>query len=150
MRYVPWLDIPYYATRFFHNRVHRFRSAERRVGWWGPRLADGDELLREYSLEAICAIQWKRCVVYAADALAKLPPDRVFEVVYEELVRDPVLHLSRIAAFLGMHVPSAGLAQAAEGISDRSVGKGRRNLSPRTLDDIMPLVGDTLRRYGQL
>ena len=99
-RFVPWTDVPRYALRFLGNRLFRAVSSERRLAQWGPRLDGMDALLRKYTLEEVCAFQWRECVLRSEEALSRIPPDRVLRARYEQVVADPVDFLRRTAAFV--------------------------------------------------
>ncbi|NNC63343.1 MAG: sulfotransferase [Gammaproteobacteria bacterium] len=147
-RYVPLTDLPYYSARYLWSRVYRLVSSENRLALWGPQLADTHELLRKYPLEAVCAIQWKRCVDLAADALAGKPQERVIEVAYEDFVSAPTSELTRILEFLGSSFPLEVIEDCVADVASVNVGKGRRVLVAQQIDDIMPLMRDTMERYG--
>lgn len=101
-RFVPWTDVPRYALRFLSNRLFRFVSGDRRLAQWGPRLDGMDTLLRNYTLEEVCAFQWRECVLRSEEAFSRIGEDRVLRARYEEVVVDPVGFLRRAAAFLDL------------------------------------------------
>jgi len=99
-RFVPWADVPRYALRFLGNRLFRVVSSQGRLAQWGPRLDGMDALLRKYTLEEVCAFQWRECVLRSEEALSQVGADRVLRVRYEQVVADPLDFLRRAAAFL--------------------------------------------------
>lgn len=147
-RFVPAADLPYYAARYLWNRVYRLWSRERRLAFWGPRLHDMPELLQRYSLEEVCALQWKRCVESSRAAFRSMPEERVCTVRYEAFVRQPEQEMAGIARALGLEVPRAALAAAVADISARSVGKGRVQLGEETTERLLPLIGDAQAELG--
>lgn len=150
MRFVPKIDLPYYAVRYLGSRIYRFFSREKRLAFWGPRLHDMHEILKSHTLNEVCAIQWQRCVDRAETALSSMPPDKVISVKYEEFVSQPRDQLSRIIDFLGYHTTPEAIAYAVHGVSDKSLGKGRRALGDHEVRRLEELVGDALKRYGYL
>lgn len=147
-RFVPLSDLPYYGSRYLWNRVYRLLSRQGRLAFWGPKLDGMDALLARHTLEEVCALQWQRCVDAAARAFADMPEDRYLTVAYEDFVRDPAAGLERMADFLGLHRDAAAIGRAVQGISGRSIGKGRNALSGESRARLQRLVGDTLSRYG--
>lgn len=150
VRFVPKMDLPYYALRYFWARVYRFISREKRLAFWGPALDGMQSILQKHSLNEVCALQWQRCVDKSEEAFARMPEGKVVRVCYEDFVRNPVTELSRILAFLGKEVPQEHIERAVEGVSPRSLGKGRKALGEQEVANLEALVGDTLRRYDYL
>jgi hypothetical protein len=139
-RFVPPSDVPYYAWRLLRNRLHRRLSGERRVATWGPRLESMAALVQSHTLPEVCALQWAACVEQAAGALAALEPARVLQLSYEAFVAAPVQGVETLARFLGADAPQPAIERAAAGISDRSVGKGARDLTPAVRQLVAPLT----------
>ena len=73
---------------------------------------------------------------------ASLDDDRVLTVRYEDL--------GKSAASIGAHLELAArdVARALSGFEERSIGRFRRDLSPRDLDDVMRVAGPLLRELG--
>ena len=147
-RFVPAADLPYYASSYLFNRVYRLFSRGKRLASWGPRTNDLSSLLQGHTLAEVCALQWKRCVDSAEQQLARVPGDQVVEVAYESFVAEPVKELRRISDFLGLDVREESLQEAVAIVSRQSVGKGGRALDSGVLDDIGPLIAETMRRHG--
>ena len=76
-----------------------------------------------------------------------MPADKVLRVRYENFVRQPLDELSRIVKFIGLDIPPDKLAQAVEGVSSRSVGKGRKALGKEEVENLEELIGNSLKRY---
>lgn len=150
VRYVPLTDLPYYGLRYFWSRIYRLFSREKRLAFWGPKLDDMDEILENHSLNEVCALQWQRCVEKADSDLAALDPTRVIRVRYEDFVRKPVSELKRIFDFLGYKASEDTLQAAVAGVSDRSLGKGRKALGEEEVARLEGLTGETLKRYGYI
>jgi len=150
VRFVPKTDLPYYALRYFWARLYRFVSREKRLAFWGPALDGMPEILRKHSLNEVCALQWQRCVDKSEEAFSKMPDDKVVRVRYEDFVRQPFEELRRILEFIGKEAEPEKVAQAVEGVSPRSLGKGRKALGEREVANLEGLVGETLKRYGYL
>jgi hypothetical protein len=147
-RFVPVADLPYYAFRYFGSRLYRFFSREDRLAFWGPKLEGMEELLRTYSLEEVCAFQWKRCVDRAAQDLSNLSNQRWIDVAYEEFVSEPESGLEKVLEFLDVQVTNDRLACAVEKVSADSIGKGRHDLGEKACERLMPLLAKTMNHSG--
>ncbi|BAZ94544.1 uncharacterized protein FOKN1_2167 [Thiohalobacter thiocyanaticus] len=147
-RFVPLSDLPYYSGRYLWNRLYRLLSREERLAFWGPQLDDMDELLKQYSLDEICALQWQACVDKAADAFATMPEERWLEISYEDFVDSPASEFARIIEFLEIDATSDQIAAAVVGVRPDSIGKGRSALGEASLQRLDRLVRHTLARYG--
>jgi hypothetical protein len=147
-RYVPISDLPYYASRYLANRVHRFVSREGRLAFWGPRLNGMEDLLSRYSLVEVCALQWRACVEASERDLAAVEDARVIRLRYEDFVRSPAEHVGRVASTLGRSVPPGFAATHLAGVSAASIGKGRGELGSEVIARLEPLIGETLKRHG--
>lgn len=148
VKYVPKLDLPFYALRYFWARVYRLISREKRLAFWGPALSDMQAILRSHTLNEVCAIQWQRCVDKAEEAFTCMPDDKVLRIRYEDFVRQPAEDLSKILKFVGTDADPEKIKEAVKGVSSSSLGKGRAALGEEEVDRLERLVGDTLERYG--
>jgi len=150
VKFVPKTDLPYYGLRYFWARLYRCISREKRLAFWGPALDNMQAILQKHSLNEVCAIQWQRCVDRAEEAFAQMPADKVVRVRYEDFVRQPAEELTRIVEFMGWDIEPAKIIKAVEGVSPRSLGKGRNALGEEEVAKLEALVGDTLKRYEYL
>ncbi len=147
-RYVPPSDLPYYAFRYMMHRVYRVFSKEKRLAMWGPAMDDIDELLLRYSLPEVCALQWQACVDKAEMSFTNINPERIIRVKYEDFVLAPFAEYKKIADFIGKAVPEEIEAYLKKSVSPASINKGRRYLGASGVDDLRPLIADTMERYG--
>ena len=150
VRFVPKTDLPYYGLRYFWARLYRFISREKRLAFWGPALDGMQNILQNHTLNEVCALQWQRCVDNTEKAFSDMPDDKVVRVRYDDFVRQPVEELSRILEFIGKEVEPEKIARAVEGVSPRSLGKGRKALGEQEVANLEALVGETLKRYDYL
>ena len=148
VKYVPKLDLPFYALRYFWARAYRLISREKRLAFWGPALSDMQAILRNHTLNEVCALQWQRCVDKAEEAFSAMPEGKVVRIRYENFVRQPAAELNRILKFLGIEAETTQIEAAVKGVSPRSLGKGRSALGQEEVARLERLVGDTLDRYG--
>jgi len=147
VKFVPKMDLPYYGLRYLWARIYRLLSREKRLAFWGPALDQMQSLLQKHTLNEVCALQWQRCIDKSEQAFASMPADKVLRVRYENFVRQPLDELSRIVKFIGLDIPPDKLAQAVEGVSSRSVGKGRKALGKEEVENLEELIGNSLKRY---
>lgn len=106
-----------------------------------------------WSGNAYCAAgRWREALGELEMLRESIPADRWQEVRYEQLVREPELHLSRICAFLGAPFSDQMLryhehttyAPVDVSIADR----WRERMSPRDIRRVEMAVGDLLDRWG--
>lgn len=150
VKYVPKLDLPYYALRYFWARFYRLFSKESRLGFWGPSLDNIQSLLQQHTLNEVCALQWQSCVDKAESGLSSIPIDKIVRIRYEDFVNNPSSEILRILEFLKKDVPSIDVKTAVRNVSPRSIGKGRSALGESEVRNLENLVGNTLKRYGYL
>ena len=149
-RFVPAMDLPYYAGRYFWSRVYRLFSREQRLAFWGPQMDDMEHLLARYSLDEVCAIQWQRCVEQSRQAFEAMDSSRWLEVGYEDFVSRPDMAIQRIADFAELEATPESLAEAAAGVRTSSVGKGQTLLGDEACSRLVPLIQEPMARYGYL
>lgn len=151
VRFVPKADLPYYAGRYFWSRIYRTFSREKRLAFWGPALNDMQSILREHTLNEVCAIQWQQCVDKANQALMSMPEDKYIKVRYEDFVQKPAEELRRILVFLGYKELDEDLiASSVARVSSKSIGKGRAELDDNEVKSLEALVSETLKAHKYL
>lgn len=148
VKFVPKSDLPYYALRYLWSRVYRVFSKDSRLGFWGPALNDMQHLLKKYSLNEICALQWKSCIENSERGLASISEERIVRIRYEDFVREPASEISRILNFIEIEQQEELVTEAVRKVSPRSLGKGRTSLGKEEVQKLERLVGNTLRHYG--
>lgn len=147
-RYVPPSDLSYYALRYMKHRMYRMFSKEKRLAMWGPAMDDIDELLMQYSLPEVCALQWQACVDKAETSFSNIKPDRIICIRYEDFVLEPFIEYEKIARFIGKNVPDEVETYLKGNISSASINKGRSYLTASGVSALRPLIADTMERYG--
>lgn len=147
-RYVPLLDIPYYATKYFFNRLYLLFSKEGRLSFWGPRFNGMDDLLVKSSLVEICAYQWKRCVEKASKDFEKVEPERYIEIRYEDLVSNSEMVIQELCQFLSVEVSAARLNELSGMIHKESTGKWAKQLTEEEIAQINNIIQPTLMKLG--
>ena len=145
LRTLPLSNIGY-VFWFAKNFLSGLSSNRQGGKVWGPRFEGVEEMAETAPLAAVCAQQWKNSVEYATEDLRRVPPERVFEIRYEDLISDEKA-LRELAGFL----------QLSD--TDKVVQAWRKNLRPtapeqwKKLPDedqaaLMEIITPTLRERG--
>ena len=148
VRYVPWSDLPYYATKYLNARIYKLFSGKSRLSTWGPKFEGMQEAFTEYELPVGCAIQWRQCVTRAMEQLAEVPPSQVLTIRYEQFTSDAATEFKKVCDFLGYNEAYTDFETLTQGISNRSVGKLKQQLSASQLAKIQKLAGALLSELG--
>lgn len=146
-RYVPKSDLPYYANRYFGNRLSKLTSSDSALSVWGPKFQGMSELSKEGGLSQVCAAQWVRCVESATSAFNDMDPSRVIHLRYEDFVTEPATHLKSVTQFLALSYSDDQITQACSIVSAGSVGKGKlaKSVDLRSAEVLMK---NTLSAHG--
>lgn len=144
-RYIPITDLPYYGRRYLWNRIYLALSDDKRLAFWGPRFEGMEEWLYSKSLPEVCAMQWVRCVEKAEQALTEIDSDCVYRLRYEDFVSKPEAEIGRLTTFLNVPLSKNRLT---EGVVSKNMGKWEKDLNPKNLDLIKPIIQKTMKRQG--
>lgn len=148
-RYVPCVDLPYYGFKYLGNRLSKIFSNEGRLSFWGPQLNNMDNLLTSYSLEQVCALQWQRCIEASEFYFNQMADEKIYRLRYEDFILSPVEEYLKICNFLGLTQPDDALLNKIKSrVSVSSIGKGRNTLTQQHLDEVLPMISNTLIKYG--
>ncbi|HWC13737.1 MAG TPA: sulfotransferase [Actinomycetota bacterium] len=122
--------------------------------WWKFVLYPGWETDRSGPLAVVCANQWVASNDHARSDLARISPDRVFELRYEDLIDDPVATVGDIVSFLDLAYEDAVRAKAAATattpvnvVTPPEPGKWKRE-NPAEIASIAELIAPTMRALG--
>ncbi len=145
-RYAPITDLPRYAFSALRNRLAVRLGLQEHFDSWGPRF-DGLDTIKDAPIGELVARQWAACVNASDTAFTQIPPDRVFQLRYEDFTADASGLLSAITNWLQAPVTDAAIAQAAAPIRQSSVGKGRQAMIDLP-DDILALMHVPMTAHG--
>lgn len=135
---IPLRDSPYYLSSAFSNVILRALRPNT-VRTWGPRFPGIDKVVHEQGLLAACAMQWFLSVQAARQELAKIAPERVFNLDYEAFVSSPDVWIAKLLAFCGLEHDPAVYEYAKREITDNSIG-GWVNLPSAHRDMLQKLL----------
>lgn len=122
---------------------------------WCFFLADGWRELTEASLEEVCAFQYRAMNEAILDAKAEIPAERWVEIVYEDLLEDPVAGFA--SAFKRAELPfdahmekhCAGvLAKPYNAFSEIRAEKWRDKGNRDRIEAVLPRVAEVTARMG--
>lgn len=145
-RFVPLPDLPYYASRYLGNRIHRLASSQKQLAFWGPKFRGFDQYTADAPLDSICARQWESCALMADESLARLDTNRVCHVRYEDLVRTPGEIIRQVLAFAGADADSGEIDVSH--VSPDSIGRGPDVLGQTGTQRVKLQLSATLGRFG--
>lgn len=163
-----WPRTGYLERLFDEGRfIHIYRDGRAvaastlKVGFWrgreGPEKWRWGDLSPEHrqawegsgrSMAVLAGIQWMMLMDAAEKAIPCLPPDRFFNIRYEDLCESPEEKMREVAEFCGLDwCPE--FEAAVRGFEPRNANfKWRKDLSPDDQQLLEDLLGDHLARYG--
>ena len=113
---------------------------------WGPRFPGWREAYESMDLLEFNALQWVKAVKQVLSDRALLPPGKMIELRYEDLLARPEAELSRILEFIRIEARNG--VPMADGLDRDNTGKWRAALSAHDQDRIEAVQGDLLMRLG--
>lgn len=115
---------------------------------WGPHFPGLGRIRKTFSLLETCALQWSTSVQAVRSATLHLPPDRYFEVRYEELVTRPQEVLPDLLDFLELSREGGIADTMAEGLLQVRANRWSDQLSAEEVACIESVVGALLGDLG--
>lgn len=138
-----------YLVNYLSNNIGHFFSKTKYVKSWGPRFRDIDECLKKYSLIEVCGIQWIKSVEFSLKSFSFLEENKEYiNIRYEDLVRNPVRVLRKIADFLAIENFGPIQRFAEEKITDEFVGFWQKALSAEEIEKLLPHIRKYLEILG--
>jgi hypothetical protein len=131
----------------FSEFVRRMTSSTVQVPW-GPRFPGIESVLENHSVIETCAIQWQECVSKARLACAALPSEQYREFRYEELIREPKTHVSRVLDFLELDSTGELSESLAAGVKSHQLPRWPEHLSSSLASQLEEHIGPTLTSLG--
>ena len=147
-KFVPWSDLPFYATRYLSARIYKMTSGKSRLSTWGPKFTGMEDAFTNHELPVGCALQWQRCVQIARTQLGELPESQVITIDYESFTSNPAAEFSKVCQFVEADTSGMDLEKLTSGVSSRSVGKWKKQLSEKQVAEIERLAGSLLKDLG--
>lgn len=147
LKYAPLSDLPRYGLRFVRNRLSQMRSKDRRQAIWGPVFPGMAEIAASKPLLEVCAMQWAACVDHSDSAFNDMSAERVFQIRYEDMVRDPASAMNSLADWYEPGLSAEFARGAFDNIHAGSANgwKKQQDQFTQSIDDILAPV---LKRHG--
>ena len=143
---IPLRDLPFYLGKGFgFIRTHLGIGPP---ALWGPQFPGMKDLVGQYSLLEICALQWRWSVESILNFLAA-SEGRVqyLPVQYEALCADPKTHLERVFDFVELPLPD-NFEEMVAHVRGGNAGKWAHRMTPEEQDAVHRLIGHTLQQLG--
>lgn len=149
-RFLPFTDVPYYAFRFFSNRIRQVVQKDHSLPTWGPRFAGMDRFLETAGLLRTVARQWSRCVERARMDFRRMEGARVHSILYEQFVSEPKATIEDVLGSLGMEdgITGSDIERSVRFVRSSSVGRWAEDLSDKEMESIRDVLDPTLRELG--
>ena len=135
VKYIPKIDFPYYVFNYGLARIRQVFSKEKKMSFWGLRLKNMPQLLQQYTLEEICALQWRRAVEKCQEDLQTIPASRKYFLRYEDFVQHPEQGLQDVLKFLDVE-DTINVAGLVENVSAKNIGKYAKQLTSKQISQI--------------
>ncbi len=147
LRETPKTQLHHYLGRFAYDLITVKLLKRRYVSVWGVRYPAILEDRRRQSVEQVIARQWVACSQYAEQDLARIDPQVVLRLRYEDFVADPVHHFERILDHFELPATDELLEHVRQTIDPNRQNKWRR-LDPQVLRDCLPILKEEMARHG--
>ena len=146
LRYVPFIDLPFYVAKFGSNRIKRIMTRKDVLSFWGPIYKGLKSDVQQKELLEVCAEQWKHCTTHMLQHRALIPSSQLFEIQYEEFVNAPVAQMSALCSYLGVELSTKDLEARTAKVSTKSVGSYKRKLTSKEQETLHSIVSETLAK----
>ncbi|MBC2592936.1 sulfotransferase [Ruficoccus amylovorans] len=137
------------SDQLSYNKVSEIGTWRRIDGfnfpWWLPEAEE--TAFRQMSKYGRYVRLWKEMTLRCRALGKTLPPERYYEVKYDEFVKEPVAQGNRIREFLG-HPDSAQFQKRLNKAFTKSTGISGRNQPPEQLAEALAIAGDLLAELG--
>ncbi|GHA59077.1 hypothetical protein GCM10008927_25960 [Amylibacter ulvae] len=142
LRGMPFSNLGY-VFWFAKNFISGMLKGQKGGNVWGPRFDGIDDLVGQKSLAYICAMQWRKSVEQATQDLANIPAERVFEIRYEDLVKDDTA-ITNLLTQLDIKDSAKVVNHWRDKVHIENTARWK-NLPQNDQADMMSVIGDTLK-----
>jgi hypothetical protein len=167
-QFIPVSDIPVVIYRYIKNIIRRYFFKSKGNYYLGPIYKGMEKELKNYTEDEIVALQWATCIKKANEDLKKIDSNRVHIIKYEEFVKTPFEEITALfkyvdidtdteesksimnkilCAEMGKETASPEM-KLVKGISDKSVGRWKKQLDTKTINLITPLIEKPMKELG--
>lgn len=148
LKQVPVSDLFYYISRFGINRIKKMVTKTESLSFWGPLYNGIATDVKEKTLMEVCALQWKNCAEKTIFERKYLQEERIFDMRYEEFVKNPKAEMQRLGAFLDVTLDDGIIDELTKGVSDKSVGSHKKIFTAEELVNLESIMAPTLLKLG--
>jgi hypothetical protein len=141
----------FYLLNYLSNYASKFFKSNNRLKSWGPKYKGIDEIVKNEPLIKVCGVQWAKSINHCLEALSKLEENKDYiNIKYEELVKEPIKNLRRIARFVNVkNFEPIGIF-AKNKISDKYIGNWKYKLSREELNYLLPILHKPLKKLDYI
>jgi len=147
LRYVPIVDLPYYALNYGSVRIKQLIRSEKKLEMWGFKLENMAERTEGMDIHEICALQWNTGIQKTLQTFQD-KSIRVYNIKYEDFVHEPKNQLNRLLDWIG-HAQDDREIDLSH-ISARNIGKYKKELSDAQIRAIEKLCSESLQNLYYL
>jgi hypothetical protein len=97
--------IPYYLQELLRRGSPKWLTSVVGRNIWGPRIPGIQQLLKDMSLEEVCALQWRMTVELACLEGRRMPSDRYMEIRIEQMSPDLIDNVVRFCGLKPYDAP---------------------------------------------
>jgi hypothetical protein len=145
LKYVPFIDLPYYVWKFGWNRVKKIVTKTSRLGFWGPVYDGLEKDIDTKSLLEVCALQWKNCAMATYNQRQNFKDTSIYDLNYESFVTNPNQNLKSLISFLEIDDSILDYTSLTAKVSSRSVGSHKK-LNQEDIEMLNQVCSSTLTR----
>lgn len=146
LRYFPLYNAVY-AFWYLRNRlVSRVGVSEQAL--WGPKYKGIESDRKKFDLLYVCTQQWMKCVKVCVEQLAVMDSKDVFNLRYEDFLREPS-KVAEVCEFIGCKDTESVLDYYEKNVGTKfQYQSGKAKLNQRDLNFIDKMAGPLLRSLG--
>ncbi|MHC4349716.1 MAG: sulfotransferase family protein [Planctomycetota bacterium] len=142
----PKTQLHHYVGRYLVDHF-RVKALRRRPSYYGVRYPGFEEDRARLTRFELIAKQWVACARQARADLARLEPDRVIHLRYEDFVQQPVDHFGRVLEHVDLR-----MTREVEQTLREQVDPGRQKkwyrLDREVIVRCLPILEDEMTRQG--
>jgi Sulfotransferase family len=143
----PVTQLHHYLGRFLSQLWHNRILGRKYLSVWGPRYEGIQQDVATEDILTVIARQWARSAAKAEQDLARFEPGQVLAFRYEDFVRSPVEHVSKICAHCRLQMTDEMADYVRSHVKTDRNEKWQR-FEPEQLAKIIPEISVQMERLG--